>query len=173
MFNLQSDSYPFYRNLGLTSFFGSEPQISSTGSTRSGFPISNDWSSAGMWPLNSRFQFTYTTPRTDFVEGTDSYEFFMDVPGCSSDRLFITFDRLTLTVKGHPSHSNSENFSEDRERHHVWFSERSRTGFFRQFTLPSVTANQHVLATLKDGLLHIVIKKDLSEDNGRVEVTTL
>ncbi|HAU1796567.1 TPA: Hsp20/alpha crystallin family protein [Legionella pneumophila] len=170
MFNLQSNSYPFYRNLGLAPFFGNELPLSSSNPTHPSFPISSHWTSNGVWPLNSGLEVTHITPRADFLEGTESYQFFIDVPGCSSDQLFITLDGFTLTIKGYPLRSNNEDLNGGHPSLHVWFNERSRTGFFRQFILPGITANQSILATLKDGLLHIVIKKDLSKGNGHIEV---
>jgi HSP20 family protein len=91
-------------------------------------------------------------PRTNLYDVGDRLEIRAEVPGIERENLSIKLQGNYLEISGRRKAEVPEGYSAHRV-------ERGETTFTRSFTLPSeVDANQ-VVATLKDGILTLVIAK--------------
>ncbi|KAJ5377136.1 30 kDa heat shock protein [Penicillium cataractarum] len=118
-------------------------------------------------------------PRFDVREGEDSYHLDGELPGIAQKDINIEFtDSHTLVVKGRTEreyHTTEpkENTGDDdttvakptdetettQPSHRFWASERSVGEFQRTFTFPGRIDQDNVKASLKNGILSIVIPK--------------
>lgn len=96
------------------------------------------------------------TPLLDVHETKDNYHLDVDLPGVEKKDIDIQFsDHNTVQIKGHSEH---EKMSEDPE--HSWiYSERSAGDFKQSFNFPVMVDDDHVDATLKNGVLSITVPK--------------
>ncbi|KAL3482187.1 HSP20-like chaperone [Aspergillus californicus] len=124
-------------------------------------------------------------PRFDVREASDAYHLDGELPGIAQKDIDIEFtDPQTLVIKGRSEreyHSNNtteqsqsegpstdvtKTSSENRvsksngsEKPRYWVSERSVGEFQRTFNFPSRVAQDDVKASLKDGILSVVVPK--------------
>lgn len=91
-------------------------------------------------------------PRTNLCDTGENLEIVAEVPGVGKEELSVKIQGNYLEISGKRQPDIPEGYSVQR-------IEREITTFSRSFTLPyEVDANQ-VKATLKDGLLHMVLPK--------------
>ena len=125
-------------------------------------------------------------PRFDSREGDDAYYLDGELPGVTQDDINIEFsDPQTLVVKGRVEreyHSEPEPETEDNNNkaqdsgkenkptHRYWASERSVGEFSRTFTFASRVDQVAVKASLKNGILSIVVPK-ASTTSGTKKIT--
>ncbi|KAI9927514.1 hypothetical protein ASPWEDRAFT_44864 [Aspergillus wentii DTO 134E9] len=108
------------------------------------------------------------SPLLDVHETKDKYYLVVDVPGVEKKDIDIEFsDHSTIHIKGHSEHSKT---SEDPE--HSWlYSERSTGTFKRSFNFPVAVNDDHVDATLKNGVLSITVpKSQQSSETKRINI---
>ncbi|KAB8073130.1 HSP20-like chaperone [Aspergillus leporis] len=116
-------------------------------------------------------------PRFDVRETGDAYHFDGELPGIAQKDIDIEFsDPQTLVIKGRSQreyHSpeagetqNQEAQGESKEvakveqnKPRFWVSERSIGEFHRSFTLPARIDQDKVKASLKNGILSLVVPK--------------
>jgi HSP20 family protein len=93
------------------------------------------------------------SPAFEVKETKDSFLFKADLPGLKEPDIEIklTGDRLTISGK-------REAEREDKDDTFYTY-ERSYGTFMRSFTLPDGIDSDHVMAELKDGVLHVVVPK--------------
>jgi HSP20 family protein len=108
------------------------------------------------WFNNAR-QFV-TKPEMDLSETKNSFVMKADVPGFSKDQIEIDVTDSTLTIKGHYKKTNEK----DTDSHHHT-KERRESSFQRSFTLPMTVPADKLEASLKDGVLELVIPKSLQK----------
>lgn len=95
------------------------------------------------------------SPRFDIRETKDGYRLDGELPGVEKKDIDIEFpDQTTLNIKGHTEKSTSEG-----EEGSWWCMERSTGDFRRSFSFPSPVDQDHVDATLKNGVLSINVPK--------------
>ena len=87
-----------------------------------------------------------------------------ELPGMKKEEVDISVENGVLTIQGEKKH---EEIKKDHT-HHI--QERHYGSFSRSFTLPSTVDAEKVEATLKDGVLRIVLNKREEVKAKRIEV---
>ncbi len=95
---------------------------------------------------------TESGPRTNMYDKGEALEIRVEVPGIQREDLSIKLQGNYLEIKGARKAENPEGYS----MHRV---ERGAASFTRSFTLPSEVDAAKVEATLKDGILTLVLDK--------------
>ena len=95
---------------------------------------------------------TETYPRTNLSDTGDNLEIVAEVPGVSKDDLQVKIQGNYLQITGSRKTVAPEGFKTHR-------SERAAGTFSRSFTLPYDVDSSRVEASLKDGLLKLVLPK--------------
>lgn len=104
------------------------------------------------------------TPAVDIRESDASYLIRADVPGVDPKDIEITLEHGVLTIAGErkaDSDSNTEGYRR---------VERLRGRFVRSFALPDTADADKVDATVRDGVLEVVINKKESSKPRRIAV---
>lgn len=92
-------------------------------------------------------------PAVDIREEENHYLLSADIPGVNRENIEITLENGVLTLKGERSGESGTNGKQYRRK------ERVHGTFMRQFTLPETVDTQNISATVKDGVLDVVIPK--------------
>ncbi|MBU1564849.1 MAG: Hsp20/alpha crystallin family protein [Proteobacteria bacterium] len=95
---------------------------------------------------------TESGPRTNMYDTGETLEIRVEVPGIKKDDLNIKLQGNYLEIRGTRKAESQEGFLTHRV-------ERGATSFTRSFTLPSEVDSNKVEATLKDGILTLVLDK--------------
>jgi HSP20 family protein len=100
----------------------------------------------------------------EIKEMKEGYLFKADVPGIKENDLTINLTGNRLTVSG-------KREEEKKQEHETYFSyERSYGSFTRSFTLPDGVDGDKVNASLKDGVLSILVPKKPEAQPKKVEI---
>ena len=91
-------------------------------------------------------------PRTDIYETDDNVVVVTDMPGVDQDAIDITLEKNTLTINGYVEPDSMEGYS----LAHV---EYSIGDFERKFTISNEIDRENIEATVKDGVLRLVLPK--------------
>ncbi|KAF7715311.1 Uncharacterized protein PECH_007277 [Penicillium ucsense] len=126
------------------------------------------------------------SPRFDVRESEDAYHLDGELPGIAQKDINIEFtDPTTLVVKGRTEreyHSeepkertgeqaNTDNNTEvTKSGHRFWVSERSIGEFQRTFTFPGRVDQDNVKASLKNGILSMVIPKATQKATKKITI---
>lgn len=94
------------------------------------------------------------SPAMDLKETKDSYIIKADVPGFTKEQIEIDAQGSTLSVKGNYVKADEKK----DEHHHV--KERVESSFSRSVQLPISISAEKIKASLKDGILEVVVPKD-------------
>ena len=100
----------------------------------------------------------------DIWDDADHIYLEAELPGIKKDEIDISVENGVLTIQGEKKH---EEIKKDHT-HHV--QERYYGSFSRSFSLPSTVDPDKVDATLKDGLLKVVLNKREEVKAKRIEV---
>ena len=92
-------------------------------------------------------------PATDISETPEALTLRLEVPGLARDRIRISVENNTLTVRGEKTQETS---SENETFHRT---ERSFGAFERSFALPPHVDADSVKASLADGMLQITLPR--------------
>jgi HSP20 family protein len=92
-------------------------------------------------------------PPVDIHETDDALVLHAEIPGLSKDDLEITVEKNVLTIAG------ERRFEKDVKEENYHRRERSYGRFSRAFSLPSNVQADKVDASVKDGVLHLVLPK--------------
>lgn len=95
---------------------------------------------------------TESGPRTNMYDTGEALEVRVEVPGVQREDLNIKLQGNYLEIRGNRKAETPEGYSTHRV-------ERGATSFTRSFTLPSEVDAAKVEATLKDGILTLVLGK--------------
>ena len=87
-----------------------------------------------------------------------------ELPGLSKDDIEITLEEGILAIRGEKKFERQEK----EQNYHV--HERCSGKFFRRFQLPTRVNEDHVNATLRDGVLKITLDKHEEVKPKRIEV---
>ena len=101
-------------------------------------------------------------PAVDIREEENRYLLSADIPGISRENIDITLENGVLTLKGERTGENGTDDTQYRRK------ERVHGTFVRQFTLPDTVDTQNISATVKDGVLDIVIPKQAKPQPTRI-----
>lgn len=100
----------------------------------------------------------------EITETADTVNVKAAVPGFKADEIEISIKDTTLILSGE---SSSE---AKKEEENTYYSEWNSNRFFRQLTLPTNVETVGVAAKLKDGVLHLALKKKAVEEAVKVSV---
>ena len=92
-------------------------------------------------------------PSFDVKEVEREYVLSADLPGIKPEAIAVTLDGDRLKVSGHRDSSHKT------ESERACLSEISYGSFSREFTLPATVDGEQVKASLKDGVLTLVLPK--------------
>jgi len=103
-------------------------------------------------------------PAVDIREEDSRYVIHADVPGVKPEDIEVQMEDGVLSVRGHRESETAEQ-REDYRR-----VERVRGSFFRRFALPDTADADGISAKCKDGVLEIVIPKQVKVQPKRIKV---
>ena len=102
--------------------------------------------------MSKKKDITSTCPAVDIYENDEGFLVVADMPGVKAGDLSIHLDHPTLTVEGRQGGD-------------------SPLIFERSFSVPDTVEAGGIDATIRDGVLHIVLKKSEASKPRKIEVT--
>ncbi|KAI0997013.1 hypothetical protein K3495_g11171 [Podosphaera aphanis] len=138
------------------------------------------------------------TPKFDVKELKDSYELHGELPGIDQKDVEVEFsDASTITIKGHTERTytqgtppagllegESKEASSSRARksdkqedapkkeveEKIWVRERSVGEFSRSFSFPAPVDQDHVKASMKNGILSVLVPKQKKHEGRKITI---
>lgn len=104
-------------------------------------------------------------PNVDIIERPDAIELYADMPGVDESSTEITLERNVLTLKGQVSWQVPGT-------HRPVFREFEIGNYERVFTLSTDVDAERIQATVKHGVLHLVLPKAEPAKARRIAITT-
>jgi HSP20 family molecular chaperone IbpA len=92
------------------------------------------------------------SPRSDVYETKDSYVVLADVPGADENNIEITVERNVLSIRTTVEFPAPDN-------HSLMYCEYSLGDYERRFSLPSEVDRENISASMKNGVLKLVLPK--------------
>ena len=92
-------------------------------------------------------------PSVDIAEDKESVKITAELAGMKQNEVKINVENGVLTLKG------ERRFSDETKKENYCRVERSYGAFSRAFTLPPTVDAEKIKATMKDGLLEILVPK--------------
>lgn len=102
-------------------------------------------------------------PPVDVFEDENGLTVLADLPGVARDQLGVRVDGDTLTIEANVSIPGADNMQ-------LVYTEALVPAFRRQFTLSRELDPARIEASLKDGVLHLLIPKSEAARPRRIEV---
>ena len=102
-------------------------------------------------------------PPADIYETRDNIVVLAEMPGVALDGVDITFERRALTIRGRSA-------SNDHAGYQRVYSEYSNGDYERAFTLSENIDRERIEATLKDGVLHLILRKGETAKPRKIEL---
>ncbi|VAW77781.1 Heat shock protein, Hsp20 family [hydrothermal vent metagenome] len=103
-------------------------------------------------------------PAVDIKEEEERYVIHADIPGVEAKGIDVSMEDGVLSIRG------TREFSNEEEREGYKRVERVRGSFYRRFSLPDGADAEAVSAKYKDGVLELVIPKQVKVLHRRIEV---
>jgi len=91
-------------------------------------------------------------PRVDIYEGTDDIVVVADMPGVDENSVDITLEKNVLTINGYVEPEAPEDYS-------LTYAEYEAGDYRRSFTLSNQIDQDHIKATVKNGVLRLWLPK--------------
>ncbi|MBO0738674.1 MAG: Hsp20/alpha crystallin family protein [Alphaproteobacteria bacterium] len=104
-------------------------------------------------------------PPSDIYETRDNIVVLAEMPGVGPDGVDITLERRVLTIRGRSS-------AVERAGYQRVHSEYAHGDYERVFTLSENIDRDRIEATLRDGVLHLVLPKAETARPKRIELRT-
>jgi HSP20 family molecular chaperone IbpA len=104
-------------------------------------------------------------PHTDIYEDGENFYIELEMPGVDEQSLYVTIEKNLLAVCGTVK-------AEEFPGHRQVLGEHEADGYRRTFTLPDETDREHIQATIKNGVLYMLVPKAAPATARRIEVTT-
>jgi HSP20 family molecular chaperone IbpA len=92
------------------------------------------------------------TPAVDIIEHSDDIVLLADMPGVDEKSVDLTLEKSLLTIHGRVE-------PEVHKEHHLVFSEYGTGDYERTFNLSEEIDREKITATVKDGVLMMVLPK--------------
>ena len=102
-------------------------------------------------------------PAADIYETGDSLVVLAEMPGVAPDGIDITLERRVLTIRGRSA-------ANDYAGYQRVYNEYADGDYERVFTLSENIDRDRIEATLKDGVLHLVLPKAESAKPRKIEL---
>ena len=106
-------------------------------------------------------------PQVDIHEYADRFELYVDVPGVDPSKVELTLDEGVLTLSGERAEPAAGKGAEDPQGRRI---ERGHGHFHRRFVLPDTADGDKVNATGKNGVLTVVIPKQMKAMPRRIQI---
>jgi HSP20 family molecular chaperone IbpA len=103
------------------------------------------------------------TPHTDVVENKSEYRVSVDVPGVADDQIVLTVEKDVLTIEAHAAVAAMT----DRRLAHA---EYESADFRRVFRFPDGVKRDGIEASLKNGVLTVIVPKAEAAQTRRIVV---
>jgi HSP20 family protein len=104
-------------------------------------------------------------PPADIYETRDSIVVLAEMPGVAHDGVDITLERRVLTIRGRSA-------VDDHAGYQRVYNEYTNGDYERVFTLSENIDRDRIQATLKDGVLHLVLPKAEAAKARKIELKT-
>jgi HSP20 family protein len=104
-------------------------------------------------------------PAIDVSEDADKITLVADLPGLEQKDLDIQIEKDVLTLKG------ERNLKRENEGEQFRRYERVSGSFVRSFTLPPTVDPERIAASMKDGVLRLVLPKKAEAKPRQIKVT--
>ena len=91
-------------------------------------------------------------PRTDIYETDDNIILISDMPGVGEDSVDITLEKNVLTINGYVDDDRLEGYTPNYAEYRVG-------DYFRRFTLSNTINQDHIEASVRDGVLRLTMPK--------------
>lgn len=92
------------------------------------------------------------SPRTDIIESGDRYLIVADIPGADESSVNITLEKNVLSIEAHTETASPEGYS-------LVLSEYGLGDYARSFVLSDQIDREKIEASVKDGVLRLVLPK--------------
>jgi HSP20 family protein len=102
-------------------------------------------------------------PSADIYETRDNIVVLAEMPGVAPDGVDITLERRLLTIRGRSAANEHTGYQRV-------YSECANGDYERVFTLSENIDRDRIAATLKDGVLHLVLPKAESAKARKIEL---
>jgi HSP20 family protein len=102
-------------------------------------------------------------PPSDIYETRDSIVVLAEMPGVAPDGVDITLERRVLTIRGQSSGSSHAGYQRV-------YTEYADGDYERVFTLSENIDRDRIEATLKDGVLHLILPKAETAKARKIEL---
>ena len=106
------------------------------------------------------------SPAVDAFETEQAWIITADLPGVPKDKVEVTFDRNTLTLKGERPSIGASNTGTSR----VFFAERAWGTFNRAVRFPQHVDGDRISAAFADGVLTVTVPKSEGAKARTIEV---
>ena len=91
-------------------------------------------------------------PHVDIVESEDNVTIMADMPGVDENSVDITLEKNVLSISGSVQYDELDNFTPA-------YTEFESDSYRRNFTLTNSINRENISATVKDGVLNLVLPK--------------
>jgi HSP20 family molecular chaperone IbpA len=105
------------------------------------------------------------TPDVDIIERKDDIIVMADMPGVDENSVDITLEKNVLTIYGKVD-------AEIPEQHRLWLSEYGIGDYQRTFTLSDEVDRNRIQATVKNGVLRLILPKAEEVKTRKIAVKT-
>jgi HSP20 family molecular chaperone IbpA len=105
------------------------------------------------------------TPRTDIYESKDVLVLLADMPGVKQDAVDITLEHNILTIHGHVEPPAFKNYS-------LTYAEYGIGDYRRVFTLSNEIDRNGIQASVKNGVLKLILPKSKNAIPRKISVQT-
>jgi len=112
-------------------------------------------------------------PPADIYETRDSIVVLAEMPGVALDGVDITLERRVLTIRGRSAandHAGYQRVYNDHAGYQRVYNEYANGDYERAFTLSENIDRDRIEATLKDGVLHLVLPKAETAKARKIEL---
>ena len=115
-------------------------------------------------PLTSWTKEGDLLPNVDIIDQDKEIQVIADLPGLREEDISIEVNNGILTLRGEKKEEKEE------KRSNYYLSERFSSSFNRSFRLPTTINENKVEATLKDGILKVILPKSDEADKHRKKI---
>ena len=103
-------------------------------------------------------------PHVDIVESEDNVTIMADMPGVDEQSVDITLEKNVLSINGSVEVDKFDNFTPA-------YTEFESSAYQRNFTLSNSIDRENITATVKDGVLNLVLPKLGPQKAQKIKVT--
>lgn len=116
------------------------------------------------------------SPKVDVKEDDKQYTMEMDLPGKTEKDVNIELDKNVLTISSEMKSANEvcnkeKSEKEEKKAPKYIIRERTYSSFSRSFTLPDDVDSEKLTASVKDGILKVVMPRKEAQQPKKISIT--